>query len=170
MGALKIPCTIKYTCDDINDSICSSKLPNELKQANIVPAHKKKSKLSKENYWPISVLPNVSKIYEKCLYDQIATYFEHIFSRYQCNFCKGYSTPQCLLGMIEKWKKTVYNGGVLGALLTDLSKTFGCIPHDLIIAKLEAYSFHIDVSHRDPYSVLYCSIYIYVTYSVFWKT
>ena len=95
----------KYTCDDINDSIRSSKFPNELKQADIVPAHKKKSKLSKENYRPISILPNVSKIYERCLYDQIATYFEHIFSRYQCGFHKGYSAQQCLLAMIEKWKK-----------------------------------------------------------------
>ena len=46
--------------------------------------------------------------------------------------------------MIEKWKKTVDNGGVFGALLTDLSKAFDYIPHDLIIAKLEAYDFHID--------------------------
>ena len=46
--------------------------------------------------------------------------------------------------MIEKWKKSVDNGGVFGALLTDLSEAFDCIPHDLIIAKLEAYGFHMD--------------------------
>ena len=57
----------KYTCDDINDSIRSSKFPNELKQADIVPAHKKESKASKENYRSISILPNVSKIYERYL-------------------------------------------------------------------------------------------------------
>ena len=108
----------------------------------IVTAHKKNSKLSKENYRPISILRNVSKIYERCLYDQIATYFEHIFPRYQCGFRKGYSAQQCLLAMIEKWKKD--SGGIFGALLTDLSKAFDCIPHDLIIAKLEAYGFHID--------------------------
>ena len=46
--------------------------------------------------------------------------------------------------MIEKWKNILDNGGVFGALLTDLSKAFDCIPHDLIIVKLEAYGFHID--------------------------
>ena len=46
--------------------------------------------------------------------------------------------------MTEKWKKNVDNGGDFGALLTDPSKVFDGIPHDLIIAKLEAYGFHID--------------------------
>ena len=41
-------------------------------------------------------------------------------------------------------KKNVDNGGVFGALLTDLPKAFDCIPHDLIISKLEAYGLHID--------------------------
>ena len=41
-------------------------------------------------------------------------------------------------------KKTVDNGGVFGALLTDLSKAFDCISHDLIIAKLEPYGFQMD--------------------------
>ena len=44
----------------------------------------------------------------------------------------------------RKMEKIVDNGGVFGALLVDLSKDFDCIPHDLIIAKLEAYGFHID--------------------------
>ena len=38
----------KYTCDEINDSIRSSKFPNELKQADIVPAHKKSQNFLRE--------------------------------------------------------------------------------------------------------------------------
>ena len=45
--------------------------------------------------------------------------------------------------MIEKWKKSVDNGNVFGALLTDISKAFGCLPHDLIIAKLNSYDFNL---------------------------
>ena len=115
-----------------------------MKEADIVPVHKKKSKFSKENYRPISILPNISKVYERCLYDQISNFFEDVFSKYQCGFRKCYSAQHCLLAMIEKWKKIVDYGGVFGALLTDLSKAFDCIPHDLIIAKLEAYGFQTD--------------------------
>ena len=41
--------------------------------------------------------------------------------------------------MVEKWKKCLDNGGVSGTLLTDLSKAFNFILHDLLIAKLAAY-------------------------------
>ena len=80
-------------------------------------------------------------MYERCLYDQISKYFETRFSKSQCGFRKGYSAQHCLLAMTEKWKTAVDNGGVFAALLTDLSKAFDCIPHDLIIAKLAAYGF-----------------------------
>ena len=75
----------KYMCDDINASIRSSNFHNELKEVDNVPLHKKKSKLYKENYRPISIIPNISQVYERCLYDQMSEFFDNIFSKYQ--FC-----------------------------------------------------------------------------------
>ena len=47
---------------------------------------------------------------------------DKFISKYQRGFRKGYNAQHCLLAMIEKWKKAVYNGNVFGALLADLSK------------------------------------------------
>ena len=68
-------------------------------------------------------------------------YFNHILSKWQCGFRKGFSTQHCLLVMTEKWRKCLDRGGIIGAILTDLSKAFDCILHDLLMVKLVAYGF-----------------------------
>ena len=75
------------------------------------------------------------------MYDQIQLFFDSLLSKYQCGFRRGYNAQHCLVSLIEKWKKSVDNGGAFGALLTDLSKAFDCLPHELLIAKLDAYGF-----------------------------
>ena len=58
---------------------------------------------------------------------QLSNYFDNILSKVQCGFREGYSPKHSLLLMMDKWKKTVDNNKVFGAVLTDLSKTFDCI-------------------------------------------
>ena len=48
--------------------------------------------------------------------------------------------------MIEKWKKSVEKGKIFVAFLTDLSKAFDCLPHDLIIAKRNSYGFSLSTA------------------------
>ena len=77
------------------------------------------------------------------MFQQMSNIFENIFSKYQCGFRKGFSTQQCLLAMLEKWKRSVDNSKMFGALLTDLLKAFDCLDHELLIAKLNAYCFSL---------------------------
>ena len=126
---------------DINRCIDEGKFPSNLKNADVTPVYKKVDRLLKGNYRPISILPTLSKVYEKILYQQIYNYFNNIFSKFLCGYRKGYSTQHCLLYMLEKLKASLDNGMCTGILLTDLSKAFDCISHELIIAKLYAYGF-----------------------------
>ena len=58
---------------------------------------------------------------------------------FQGGFRNGFSTQHCLFLMIEKWKEAADKDQSFGALLTNLSKAFGCPIHDLLIAKLHSY-------------------------------
>ena len=133
-----ILCAFIY--NDFNNNLIDNGIfPDSLKFANITPVFKKDSRTEKTNYRPVSILPNLSKIYERLIYNQLSKFFENILTKFQCGFRKGFSAQDCLLVMIEKWKRMLENGGICGALLTDLSKAFDCLPHDLLLAKLYAY-------------------------------
>ena len=76
-------------------------------------------------------------------------YFNKILPKWQCGFRQGYSTQHCLLMMTEKWHQCLDKGGgggggISGTLVTDISKAFDCLLHDLLIAKLAAYGFDYD--------------------------
>ena len=59
----------------------------------------------------------------------------------QCGFRKCFSAQHCLLVMTKKWQKFLDKGDVSGTILTDFSKNFDCILHDLLIVKLVTYGF-----------------------------
>ena len=73
--------------------------------------------------------------------NQMQTYFDNLLSKYQCGFRKGFNAQHCLVSMIKK--ESVDSGGAFGALMTDLSKAFDCLHHELLIAKPDAYGFDI---------------------------
>ena len=114
-------------------------LLDTFKKAEVRPLYKKDGKTEKSNYRLISALSNISKIYERCLHDQIYSYFVKIYSIYQCS--KGISIQQSLLTKVEKIKISRDNKQFLAAILTDLSKTCGSIPYDLLITELNANCF-----------------------------
>ena len=68
------------------------------------------------------------------------TYFNNAAPKYQCGLLKAFNAQHCLVSMIEKWKERVDNGGTFAmtdqskALMTDHSKAFDCLHHELSIA------------------------------------
>lgn len=125
----------------INKSIEDMDFPTLAKIAAILPVFKKDDRSQKKNYRPLSILSTLSKIFGKLLNDQILFFMNDILSPFVSAYRKGYSTQHVLIRLIEEWKEALDNKNIVGAVLMDLSKAFDCIPHDLLIAKLNAYGF-----------------------------
>ena len=75
------------------------------------------------------------------MHDNMSDYFNDVLSKLQCSFRRVFGVQNCLLYMIETIRKTRDNHRVFAAVMTDLSKAFDCISHELLIAKLNAYGF-----------------------------
>ena len=130
------PIVKHHICELINQSIDTSTFPDNLKRAQVIPLYKKKAK---KNYRPVSILPIISKVYEKVLSVQLSDYFENIFHNFLCAFRKGHGCQTTLFRLLEDWKYALDQNLHVAAILMDLSKAFDCLPHDILLCKLSAY-------------------------------
>ena len=92
-------------------------------------------------YRPVSVLPRVSKIFERLIQNQISEYINQILSSFLCCYRKGFSAQTALVWLMEKLKHQLDKNDFTGAVLIDLSKAFDTINYDLLFAKLHAHGF-----------------------------
>ena len=83
-----------------------------MKVADVTPVHKpnqKNEKVYKKNYRPVSLTPIVSKVFERNMFNEISLYTDKYLSPYPFGYRKGHSTEQCLMIMIEFWRKALDN-------------------------------------------------------------
>ena len=102
--------------DCINYSILKGKFPDSLKLANITPVHKKDEPTDKENYRPVSVLPLLSKVFERLIYDQLIVYLEQYLNSLLCGFRKAHSTQHALFRLLQNWHNELDNSGFVGII------------------------------------------------------
>ena len=128
----------------INQSLCTGIFPESLKIAKIIPIYKKDNQHITDNYRPVSLLPIISKIFEKVVFLQIYDYFTQndLLYKSQYGFRKLHSTELAALEFTDKIVSSLEQGKLPLAIFLDLSKAFDTIDHEILLNKLSFYGIN----------------------------
>ena len=113
--------------------------PDKLKIARVVPIYKAGDATLMNNYRPISVLPILSKVFERLLHKRLTIYLEenNLLNDAQFGFRKGMSTVDALLNVVPFIQEALSSGDFAGGLFLDLKKAFDTVNHQILIKKLD---------------------------------
>ena len=125
----------------VNLMISTSTFPDLLKRGKLKPIYKKGDKTLAENYRPISILPSISKIFERVLHDQLTNYFEenNLFYQHQYGYRKKHSAELASLEFTDRCTNMLDNKGKPLLIFLDLSKAFDTINHKQLLKKMASY-------------------------------
>ena len=119
----------------------SGVVPNDLKRARAVPVYKSSVHDNFDTYRPISMLPAMSKILEKCVHSQLIKHLErnNLMSQNQFGFRKYRSTKLAVVWFTDQIHRSMDAGMLTGAIYADMSKAFDTVGYAGIINKLPNY-------------------------------
>lgn len=115
--------------------------PDELKKAKIIPVFKKGDVADLSNYRPIAILPTISKVFEKILFNRLLEYINRnqILSQDQYGFKKDCSTTDAILALVNVITDAFENRDCVKSTFVDLSRAFDLVSHDIVLEKCEFY-------------------------------
>ena len=125
----------------INQMITTGIFPDSFKISKITPLFKKGDVSMLSNYRPISLLPTISKIFERILYNQLYDYFNsnNLLAEEQYGFRTNHSTEYAAVKLVDNVSKEMELGNTPTALYIDLSKAFDTLSFDILLYKLNYY-------------------------------
>ena len=125
----------------INQMLTTGIFPYAFKVSKVIPLYKKGDSSLLVNYRPISLLPTISKIFEKVIHDQLYDYFDkyNLLAEQQYGFRKQHFTEYAAVKLIDHVSKKIENGKTPTDVYIDLSKAFDTLTFDILLFKLKYY-------------------------------
>ena len=127
----------------INKSISNGCFPSQMKLAKVFPIHKGGETTDPSNYRPISILPTISKIFEKHVNQHLIGYLNKhkLIHETQSGFRQKHSCQTALVKLVDQWLSCIDKGDIVGTLFVDFRKAFDLVDHSILINKLSLYKF-----------------------------
>jgi len=125
----------------INQCITVGIVPDDMKIAKVLPIYKKGENVMFGNYRPVSLLPSLSKVFERIIHNQLYQYFvdNQLFYHNQYGFRKNHSTELANMDLIDRIVCAMDNKKIPISIFLDLSKAFDTLDHNILLNKLEYY-------------------------------
>jgi hypothetical protein len=138
------PAILPSVCHILNLSLKTNRFPTKWKIAKVVPLYKGKgSKLDPKNYRPVAILPILSKVLERAMFQQVVTYMDanNFYNPSHHAYRSFHSTTTAMLQMYTTWLEALEEGDMAGVCMIDMSAAFDVVDTELLLEKLKLYGF-----------------------------
>ena len=125
----------------VNESLANGIFPEQFKVARVIPLYKGGDKSTTGNYRPVSVLPILSKVFERVVFNQLYYFLEKysLLNGSQYGFRAKMSTSLAVMDQLKYVYENLDSGATVISLFLDFSKAFDCIDHTILLGKLYRY-------------------------------
>ena len=124
-----------------NKSLETGIFPDIFKNADVVPLYKCGERNLTTNYRPISLLPTLSKLLEKVVYNRVYTFLDNTDQLYQSQygFRSKHSCENAIQELLGRILKSSENKEYTDAIFLDLLKAFDSLEHYVLLEKMNIY-------------------------------